>query len=916
MDSLGIGLLCLTLVLLLCLPACALTLHVAPTGHDAWSGKLAEPNPGKTDGPVATLPGARDAIRKLKAAGPLTEPVTVKVAKGSYPITEPLVLGPQDSGTAQAPITYEGVPEQSVFPGGRKITGFKKGADGVWRARVPEVAAGSWYFEHLWVNGRRMIRARTPNVVTPAETPQPRYLYVWKKMPFGPDPQTGEKIDMSRRGFYARPGDIQCLAKVPQERLSDVTLVSYHAWETTRHRLQSIDLATGAVITTGNAPWAFQWLGPNHRYHLENFAAALDEPGEWYLDRDGTLSVIPLPGQDMSTATVVAPVCPEFVRLEGQPDAGMYVEHVTFRNLSFLFSDYTLPQEGHGDGQAAVSVPAAVMVDGARNVAFDRCTIGHTGGTFGVWFRQGCRNCSLTHSELFDLGAGGVKIGEAGIQSKPDLQTHQCVVDNNLIRSGGRTFTGAVGVWIGQSSDNRITHNDIQDFYYTGVSCGWSWGYNDTICKRNKIEFNQIHHLGWGVMSDMGGVYTLGLQEGASISHNVIHDVYSWNKFGYAGLGLYNDEGSSGITMEDNLVYNIRDMTYHLHYGQNNVVRNNLLVNGENFQLSYAREEPHLGYTFENNIVYFTTGKLFWEASPGKRQRVFDHNVYYKEGGEPFDFAGLSFAEWQALGQDQHSVVADPKFRDIDSLDFTLQADSPALPLGFKPFDWRQAGLYGEPEWTKRAVKHYSPVEYAPDPPPPAPLELSEDFESYPVGTQPSEGQFNVENKGDSILVRGATAAHGTRSLGFTDAEGLQYSFDPHLVYNPNYMDGTAQCSFYVRLEPGAELWHEYRDWSVDPYLVGPSLRFAGGKLFARDKELMDVLTSQWFHVEVSVKLGAAADGTYQLTVTFPNGSQPQQFSLPFVDSKWHKLTWVGFVSNATTKTVFYLDYINIKNTK
>lgn len=901
------------MTIIVCLPAGALTLYVSPEGNDAWSGRLQAPNRPKTDGPVASLQGARDAIRKVKARGPLTEPVTVSISKGAYEMTEPLVLGPGDSGTAETPIVYQGVRGQSVFPGGRRITGFTQGPGGVWQAHVPEVAAGKWYFEHLWINGRRGLRARTPNVVNPGETPQPRYLYVWRRMPFAPDPVSGEMVDMSRRGFYARPEDIASLAKVPQDQLKDVTLVSYHAWESTRHRLQSVDPETGAVITTGNGPWAFQWLGPNHRYHLENLKRALDAPGEWYLDRDGTLSVIPLPGEDMATATIVAPVLPEFVRIQGEPDAGLYVEHVTFRDLDFLYTDYVLPPEGHGDGQAAVTIPASIMVDGARDVTFDRVNIGPTAGTYGLWFRQGCRNCRMTGCELFDLGAGGVKIGEAVIQPKEALQTHGCIVDNNLIRSGGRLYTGAVGVWIGQSSDNQITHNDIQDLYYTGVSVGWSWGYSDTICKRNTIEFNHIHHLGWGVMSDMGGVYTLGLQDGASVSNNVIHDVYSWNKFGYAGLGLYNDEGSTHITMENNLVYNIRDMTYHQHYGKENVVRNNILVNGENFQLSYAREEPHLGYTFENNIVYFRTGKLFWEASPGKRQRVFDRNVYYKEGGEPFDFAGLTFAEWQASGQDRNSVIADPKFRDVDNLDFTLAADSPALKLGFRPFDWRQAGLYGDPQWTQRALRHYAPVDYAPDPPPPPPLVLNEDFELCPAGTQPPDGQFNLEGKGDSIVVTDETAAGGRKSLKFTDAAGLEYSFNPHLVYNPEYREGVAKCSYDVRVEPGAELWHEYRDWSVNPYLVGPSLKIIGGKLSARDQELLEVPLSQWFHVEVTVKVGAAAEGTYQLAVTLP-GAQPQQFTLPCVDAQWNRLTWVGFVSNAKAQTVFYLDNVKIEN--
>jgi len=901
---------------MLCLPAFGVTLHVSPAGKDTWSGRPAEPNRVRTDGPVATLQGARDAIRRLKAAGPLPEPVTVKIGAGAYSITEPLVLGPQDSGTAQAPITYEGVPGQTIFSGGRKLTGFKRGSDGVWTARIPEVAAGKWYFEQLWANGRRLVRARTPNVVTPGDTPQPRYLYVWKPMAFAPDPETGQPVDMRRRAFYARPEDIRCLAKAPAERLNDVTLVSYHAWETTLHRLQSVDLATGAVVTTGSAPWAFQWLGLNHRYHLENFREALDAPGEWFLDRDGTLSVIPLPGVNLANAVVVAPVASAFIQIEGQSDAGLRVEHLTFRNLDFQYTGDILRPHGWGDSQAAASVPAAIMVDDGQDVVFDGCAVRHTGATYGLWFRRGCRQCRVTRSEFCDLGAGGVRIGERGIQTDENLRTHHNTVDNCLIHSGGRTFAGAVGIWVGQSSDNQITHNDVSDLYYSGISVGWSWGYKETICQRNHTEFNHIHHLGWGVMSDMGGVYTLGLQDGATISNNVVHDIYSWNKFGYAGLGLYNDEGSTHITLENNLVYNTRDMTYHLHYGKENVVRNNILVNSENFQLSAYAEEPHQSLTFENNIVYFTTGKLFWEAAPGQRKLAFDRNVYWKEGGGTFDFMGLSFPDWEALGRDQHSVIADPKFRDLRHLDFTLAPDSPALKLGFRPFDWRRAGLYGEGAWTRRATSLKFPaVQMAPDPPPPPPLVLDLDFEDYPAGVQPAEGTFNMEHKGESVLVSDETAAGGQKSLKFTDATGLRYSFNPHLVYNPQYAEGAFVCSYDVRLEPGAQLWQEYRDWSVSPYLTGPSLQFADGKLSAGPRVLMPVPDRQWFHVEVTGQLGAAADGKYQLAITLP-GQPAQRFELPYATEKWNKLTWVGFTSDAQAQTVFYLDNIRLRTTR
>jgi len=50
-------------------------------------------------------------------------------------------------------------------------------------------------------------------------------------------------------------------------------------------------------------------------------------------------------------------------------------------------------------------------------------------------------------------------------------------------------------------------------------------------------------------------------------------------------------------------------------------------------------------------------------------------------------------AEWQKMGYDIHSEIADPLFVDPKKDDYRLKPDSPALKLGFMPIDTTKIGM-------------------------------------------------------------------------------------------------------------------------------------------------------------------------------------------------------------------------------
>jgi parallel beta-helix repeat protein len=178
------------------------------------------------------------------------------------------------------------------------------------------------------------------------------------------------------------------------------------------------------------------------------------------------------------------------------------------------------------------------------------------------------------------------------------------------------------------------------------------------------------------------------MQPGTEIRNNLIHDISS---FTYGGWGIYPDEGSSNMLIEDNIVYGCKSAGFHQHYGRENLVRNNIFAFNRENQLMRTRAEEHVSFTFERNIVYFGQGRLLGSNWNGQGFTL-RNNLYYDRRGPGILFIGKAFGDWQAAGHDAGSGIADPLFVNAANFDFRLRPESPALRMGFHPIDMSTVG--------------------------------------------------------------------------------------------------------------------------------------------------------------------------------------------------------------------------------
>jgi len=565
--------------------ASASDFFVATDGNDAHAGTSAQP--------FATLTRAADAVRAARSAHPNRDrPIVVSIRGGRWALREPIVLGPTDSGAASSPTIYRAEPGHSpVFSGGQIITGWRVGDDGLWRVTLDDVKAGRWSFVELFVDGQRRTRARFPNS---------GYLRV---------DQIG---DDARTNFTWSQGDL------PLKQLhAQAELVFLHDWSISRIRIASIDpakrrLTTANPVGCAARHYAMNWFEKHPRYFLENDPAFIDEAGEWHLNTStGVLTCKPMPGESPDKVTVVAPRATQLFALRGQADRP--VAQVRIEGLTFEHCNWLPPRKGYAEGQAAFHeprdgsgggglrafMPAAVAADFAQNVTFANCTVRHVGGT-GLWIGRSAKSCIIERCHVRDVAGNGVMIGEGTVLPVDATATGNTLRDS-IVEHCGQRYFGAVGVWVGITRGTVIEYNTIAHLPYTGVSIGWRWNPDPTPAQDNHIRHNHIHHV-MQILSDGGGIYSLGRQPGSTLAHNLIHDV-PLNAGRAESNGMFLDEGTTDLTIEHNTIFGTTRSPLRFHRADRNLVHLNTLVVPKGVPPVRYNATPEANITLQDNRV-------------------------------------------------------------------------------------------------------------------------------------------------------------------------------------------------------------------------------------------------------------------------------------------------------------------------
>jgi len=606
--------------LLLCTSLFAKDFYVSPEGSDGSSGT------GSIDKPVASIARAVErAKRFIELRGYPDEGITIYVAEGVYKIDKSIKIDSSLSGTNDTPIiikAQQGAGVQVI--GGYKfnLSDFSKVTDASVKRRLYPQAAEKVlmlnlrqrgiteygqlpFYGHsmgfleaqtqyrrgdnapeLFFNAKPMTIARWPNedfanvgdVVSQGDV-----IRAWMDDAKGGKAMDHEWIPPEQRNNPPQ-GFVFKFDKDRLKRWSsaeDLRLYGYWYYNWSDQSIQAqIDPQAGTIHSVQPGGYGVK---KGQRFYAYNLLEELDEPGEWYLDREkGVLYLIP-DEQDSDAVIHLSLMTEPFVEING-------ASNIKIEGIDFGYS------RGLG-----------IKVKDSVNVSIIGCRIGNTGGA-GIRM-DGGKNNSVIGCEVFNNGSGGVLV-QGGYAKTLSAAGH--IVENCLIHNYARiekTYNPAISL---DGVGNIARRNEI----HSGAHMAVRFSGNNHI-----IELNHIYDVAKET-DDMAAIYAgrSWTTRGTAIRYNLIRDVVGYKSGTHRVSGVYLDDGISGTTVEGNIFLNVAQGLM-FNGGRDNRAVGNVFIDVENMMRSTNMREAFKTWammswgTLNRDIKNYPIDKEPWKSA-------------------------------------------------------------------------------------------------------------------------------------------------------------------------------------------------------------------------------------------------------------------------------------------------------------
>ncbi len=507
--------------------------------------------------------------------------ITIRIKSGTYRLTKPLFIRPEDAGTPDSPTRIIGE-DGTVISGGVEVGNWQKNGINRYVAQSPIFNGRRIETRQLWTDGRKAVFAQSDKVgelsrIVDFDKENKRVIINEKDMKDFMPAANSKNTDYLEM-FLCQRWAIAIL------RINTIKSLGNGLCEVTFHEPESqIEFAHPWPQPIADSKTPDQPLVGNSAFTLRGATQFLNEQDEWCQPDKEMLHFYSKNGEPKN---VVAPALTTLLYIEGSeqtPVTNLSIENISFEHSAWLrpsfeghvtlqggfrmIDAYKLPIEGlyHKAGlenQAWIErAEAAVSAKNCRNICFKNCTFQHLGAT-GLDLIDNVSSSSVEGCTFQDIGGTALQLGTFGegafethipyIPTNAEKLCSNILIKGNEIHDATNEDWGCVGISAGYVRDVTIEENHVYDLNYSGICVGWGWTKLDSSMKHNIIRRNKVHDFALQLY-DAGGIYTLSYQPESEITDNEISNIgesrYATNNRAFY---IYFDEATDGFLVKGN----------------------------------------------------------------------------------------------------------------------------------------------------------------------------------------------------------------------------------------------------------------------------------------------------------------------------------------------------------------------------